>query len=29
MADISNAGHWIHAEAPAELFALANRFLLD
>jgi pimeloyl-ACP methyl ester carboxylesterase len=28
MADISNAGHWIHAEAPAELFALANRFLL-
>jgi esterase len=26
--DISNAGHWVHAEAPQEFFSAANDFLL-
>jgi esterase len=29
MTDIENAGHWVHAEAPVELLAIASRFLLS
>lgn len=28
IASVSNAGHWVHAENPAELLTLVNRFLI-